>query len=200
MNFTHRWRRARPVIRFLLPFYKGVYLVITSRREGLDWCVSSRSFFFVFTFFSYKQAQNCDLRSWASRRSPLLCFFLIICVVVSYRFIGGGNNDNSFLRLIMLRWLTFPKVQLPLVILVVLQKHCGSSSFSIYLVTWSLFHSDIGLHHLWSLDEYLFLCWSLIGAARSPTQPKDAHSSFMHTLVVTFHPSFYKHFDRAVQP
>ena len=68
----------------------------------------------------------------------------------------------------MLRWLTFPKVQLPLVILVVLQKHCGSSSFSIYLVTWSLFHSDIGLHHLWSLDEYLFLCWSLIGAARSP--------------------------------
>ena len=51
MNFTHRWRRARPVIRFLLPFYKGVYLVITSRREGIDWCVSSRSFVFVFTFF-----------------------------------------------------------------------------------------------------------------------------------------------------
>ena len=51
MNFTHRWRRARPVIRFLLPFWMGVYLVITSGWEGID-CFSSRSFVFVYFFFS----------------------------------------------------------------------------------------------------------------------------------------------------
>ena len=92
---------------FLLPFCMGVYLALSyladeKRSNGV---FLSIPLFLCLPFFLKR-----DLRSWASRRSPLVCFLLIICagtslIISRYRFIGGGGNNSSFF--IILNWLTF---------------------------------------------------------------------------------------------
>ena len=63
--------RQALVVRFLLPFCADVYLIISSLKitlygwEGIDWCVSA-VLFLLCLCFSHNQAQNRDLRSWAT--------------------------------------------------------------------------------------------------------------------------------------